>query len=185
MPSHLGKRQMGEHQIKRRNGEIVTFVVDDSDDDYVRETGPWCIKSGYLRRNIPHPDGGWIGGKRRRASSYLHRELLGLDFGDKRLCDHINGDTLDNRRSNLRIVTSQGNSHNCVYRRTSSSRFQGVVWRKRRNKWEACIRLNGHQKHLGHFTSEEEAHEAYLQAKRRLHPMFVESRLEQREEQNG
>jgi outer membrane protein assembly factor BamD (BamD/ComL family) len=43
----------------------------------------------------------------------------------------------------------------------SSSKYKGVAWHKRHKKWNAQIQINGKQKHLGYFTSEEEAALAY------------------------
>lgn len=85
---------MAELQIHRRNGRApVTLLVDDSDYDSVRSY-PWAIDArGYAR--------GPVDGKR----TYLHRLLMGLQPGDMRHVDHISGDTFDNRRSNLRVLT--------------------------------------------------------------------------------
>jgi hypothetical protein len=47
-----------------------------------------------------------------RKKVYLHRAILGLEAGDVRQCDHINRDTLDNRRANLRMATVLENAHN-------------------------------------------------------------------------
>ena len=48
--------------------------------------------------------------------------------------------------------------------RIPSSQYKGVCWNKNANKWQSQIKINGKQKHLGSFTSEEEAHEAYQKA---------------------
>ena len=45
-----------------------------------------------------------------------------------------------------------------------SSRYKGVYWIQQRKKWQASIRINGKLRHLGHFQTEEEAHQAYIQA---------------------
>lgn len=57
----------------------------------------------YARRNI------WGAG---RGQVILHRYILGLRFGDNKVVDHINGDGLDNRRSNIRVVTRRENMRN-------------------------------------------------------------------------
>lgn len=96
-------------------------------------------------------------GKQRLA--YMARVIMGLDYGDPREVDHINHNTLDNRRMNLRIVTSRQNKQNQPSRKNSSSRFVGVTWDKSREKWRAQIQVDGRVINLGRFTTEEEAAE--------------------------
>lgn len=86
----------------------------------------------------------------------------GKDPGDLQV-DHINGLTDDNRRENLRLVTRSENQHN---RRSA----KGYYLHKRDNKWRAKINLNGKEHHLGYYETEEEAREAYIKAKAKLHP---------------
>lgn len=86
--------------------------------------------------------------------------------------DHINGNKLDNCLANLREVSPRTNTENkrCAPR-NSSTRLLGV--HKSNNtsdkKWKAAIRVFGKIKHLGYFYTPEEAHEAYLRAKRLWH----------------
>ena len=86
----------------------------------------------------------------------------------KQMIDHINGVRDDNRWCNLRDVSRTVNENN---RREpgahNSSGFLGVT--KHRNRWRAQIKANGRNNVLGVFDTPEEAHEAYVQAKRRLH----------------
>lgn len=77
--------------------------------------------------------------------------------------DHVNGDGLDNRRSNLRSATSSQNSANSRPTR-GTSRFKGVSWSLTRSKWHAKICVNGKKLHLGYFASEPEAALAYRTA---------------------
>lgn len=96
----------------------------------------------------------------------LHRLLMGLTKGDGKCVDHINGDGLDNRRSNLRVCTRHENLCNrrkFVDDRTTS-RYKGVSWHTKENKWRACVKVNGRQIELGHFDSEAKAAVVYNQA---------------------
>lgn len=72
----------------------------------------------------------------------MHRVLMGLNPGDKVEVDHISGDTLDNRRSNLRLadrVTNGGNLARVNNR--GSSRFRNVHWNSRRRKWVVEMKI--------------------------------------------
>ena len=83
--------------------------------------------------------------------------------------DHINGDRADNRIANLRAVTVHENNFNVKVIRAASG-FKGVYLDKRtKKKWRAVIKVNGHTTTLGRFDEPEDAHEAYLSAKRILH----------------
>ena len=80
--------------------------------------------------------------------------------------DHINGDGLDNRWSNLRQATSSENSQNRKMPNTNQVGMKGVirVTRYGTTKFEARIRVNGKQLHLGRFETAQEAHAAYCNA---------------------
>ena len=84
--------------------------------------------------------------------------------------DHINGNGLDNRIENLRDVSHQVNCQNKrSIGKQNTSGFLGVNWRKDRQKWRAVISTRRKQKFLGFFDTAQEAHQAYLIAKRKLH----------------
>jgi hypothetical protein len=86
--------------------------------------------------------------------------------------DHVNGNGLDNRRSNLRICTSTENRRNRRKPRApGASRFKGV--RPRNEKWRAEIKINGEHRCLGTYASEEDAAKAYDAAARELHGEFA------------
>jgi hypothetical protein len=91
----------------------------------------------------------------------LHRELMGLPYGDKRQADHINHDTLNNQRSNLRVCTAAQNAQNRRIRLDGKSGYKGVSFDKQSGKWKASIRLNGALRNLGRFDSPNKAHDAY------------------------
>lgn len=71
--------------------------------------------------------------------------------------DHINGDGLDNRRANLRHVTSSGNGHNKGASPRNTSGFRGVSWMARRKMWRAYATVAGKRQHLGYFRDAEAA----------------------------
>lgn len=86
------------------------------------------------------------------------------------LIDHIDGNPGNNRIGNLRVVNSSLNQQN-QRRARSDNRQSGLLGvHPNYKKWSAGIRVNGKRIHLGSFDTPEEAHEAYLKAKRELHP---------------
>ena len=85
--------------------------------------------------------------------------------------DHVNLNGLDNRRSNLRLATQSQNGANKGTYRSNQCGLKGASPAK--GKWRSQIKLNGKVKHLGYFSSAEEAHHAYLSAARMLHGEFA------------
>lgn len=94
----------------------------------------------------------------------LHRLILGLRKGDARQVDHIDRNPLNNRRSNLRVVTPAENNQNRGGWRNSSSKYKGVSWDKYHNSWKAAIGVGGIQRNLGRYKVEEDAARAYNKA---------------------
>jgi hypothetical protein len=103
----------------------------------------------------------------------MHRQILGLGRGDGRQGDHINHNTLDNRRGNLRICTKQNNLTNQACQKNRVSIFKGVSRRRGSKRWESYIKVNGKKIHLGYYSLEELAALAYDFAALRYHRNFV------------
>jgi hypothetical protein len=86
------------------------------------------------------------------------------------MLDHINGDPSDNRLKNLRAADARINAENRRSARAGSkSKLLGAQWHKQRAKWQAAITVHKRKIYLGIFDTQEEAHEAFVSAKRRLH----------------
>lgn len=94
----------------------------------------------------------------------LHRFILNIN--DKKVIDHINGNSLDNRKENLRVCTQQQNLFNKTLSKKSKSGFKGVWFRKecKTKPWQAQIKFNSTEIHLGYFKNKVEAALAYNQA---------------------
>jgi len=90
---------------------------------------------------------------------FLHRQIMDPPAG--LVVDHRNCDSLDNRRANLRVVTQAVNMRNRRKRKNTSSRFIGVWFDKKRNKWTVQIRYNAQKLWLGRFDDESAAARAY------------------------
>lgn len=96
----------------------------------------------------------------KRLTIYLHREIMNAKKYD--YVDHINGNTLDNRKQNLRICTNEQNLHNSKKtNKECTSKFKGVCWDKSKKKWLVSITINKKHKFIGRYDSELEAAEIY------------------------
>ena len=116
------------------------------------------------------------------ANGYLNTRVLGCKYKNHRLAwlymtgdwpngqvDHINGVRTDNRIDNLRVVSHQENAQNTRKARSDnkSSGLLGVS--KNTNGWRARIMVNKKPIQIGTYNTPEEAHAAYIEAKRKMH----------------
>ena len=140
-----------------REGKPKDFaLVDRADYDALVEKRWHKKKDGYFYRNLSHRTEG-------KGSVALHRELLGLDRGNPAHCDHINRNTMDNRRANLRVTDAKGNAQNRAIRSDNSSGFKGVRFYpahpdvKMKKRWRAYAFEDGREIALGYYETPEEA----------------------------
>ena len=131
-------------------------IVDDDDFEKLMRFNKWyAVKqknSFYAKCNITLAPG-------RRTTLKMHRVIMNAKPGQ--IVDHINGNGLDNRKCNLRIVDDQKNAANRKSHSGSSSKYKGVSWHKQHNKWQANICVNGKFLYLGIFPNEIDAALAY------------------------
>ena len=128
-------------------------LVDDNVFEELNQYKWFAHRSGYAfyaHRNIQ------IGKK--RVTIPMHRQILGLSYGDKWLADHINRNGLDNRSKNLRVVTKSENNRNRREHKNNTSGHRGITWHKER--WCARIGLNGKKIWLGYHKNIQDAIEA-------------------------
>ena len=126
-------------------------LVDAEDYERVNKYKWRLDENGRAARNKNNKEG--------QRNIKMHRFIMNTPLG---MCtDHVNYDTLDNRKSNLRICTpAQSSAHRKAIPNTSS-KYKGVTWRPNRNKWYAQIKHNYKGIHLGSYDTEEEAARAY------------------------
>lgn len=97
-----------------------------------------------------------------KTTKYFHRVLTKCP---KEFCvDHINGNTLDNRLSNLRVCEHKENRRNSKINLNNSTGYKGVDFVKSKNKYRARIKYNYKEIHLGMFNNAKEAASAYNKA---------------------
>lgn len=132
-------------------------IVDAADYDWLSQWN-WSahVDKGirvYARRNTPRVNGG------NQGAVHMHRAIVDAPKG--MVVDHINHNTLDNRRANLRLCTVAENSCNRLNTKNSTSRFLGVSWNTRAKKWVAQLQTFRNNQYLGAFGNEEDAARAY------------------------
>jgi hypothetical protein len=91
----------------------------------------------------------------------LHRLAWLYVYGEfPNVIDHINGNTLDNRIENLRNGTVRQNNQN--RKKNRNGKLVGCTYNKKCKKYQAYIRIHGKFSSLGYYTTEQLAHEAYI-----------------------
>jgi hypothetical protein len=132
-------------------------LVDEADLPLVSDRR-WSFTSGYV-----------VG-----KGEYLHRVLFGLVPGDGQKVDHKNGDTLDNRRRNLRLCTQGENAQNRHRGPVGESHFRGVSRSTNGKRWVARVVTNGKGHHIGTFEYEMDAARAAARFRAEHMPFSVE-----------
>lgn len=155
--------------LHHRDGAVRDYTMIDTADVSLLGPHRWSMSNGYVI-HLARENG-------RKYPIFLHRIIMGLpsQLIDPHEVDHINRNGLDNRRQNLRILTSAGNAQNVSKRRgPTSSRFRGVSFARKRNNWMAYLRIDGKMLNLGSFATEEEAAEVVRRARAELMPFAVD-----------
>lgn len=96
----------------------------------------------------------------------LHRYLMNLTKDDKCLVDHIDGNPLNNQKSNLRICNNSENSRNSKKAKNNTSGYKGVFFENdnKKKRYKVCISINNKRKHVGRYETANEAAIAYNDA---------------------
>ena len=124
-------------------------MVDDEDYEFLQQF-KWQVDRYKSVKTHANP---------RLKDILIHRVIMKPEKGVE--IDHIDGNRLNNQKSNLRFATSSQNKINRGPRKDNKSGFKGVSWHRQRNLWTARVMIDGKYKHLGLFKTPEEAAEAY------------------------
>lgn len=150
-----------------------TILVDDEDYERVMKYN-WTLSkytfpngriNYHIKRIIRMPNG-------KKTNVILSRFILNVTDPNL-VVDHISGDQLDNRKSNLRAITQAQNAINTKKYYNNTSGYKGVSYHKRERLWCAQIYLNRKKYHLGYFYTPEEAYKAYCEASKKYHGEFA------------
>lgn len=145
------------------------YVLIDEVDKAIVEKYKWFVAVNKTNRKMYVK--GYLRGRHEDGYIYLHRLLLTPEPNMQ--VDHINGDPLDNRHSNLRICTCQQNTCNQSKRCDNTSGYKGVTWNKKNKKWHSQIWANGTNIHLGYFENKHQAALMYDMHANDLHGEFA------------
>lgn len=132
----------GEYGLGKASNADVWFKFDLDDYDKIKDYSWSLSQSRYI---ICHQ-------RKVKGYIYLHKFVMNEKNS---IVDHINGDSLDDRKSNLRKATNQQNSMNHGKSINNTSGVCGVSWNKDKQRWKAYIAVNRKQIHLGYFKEDE------------------------------
>ena len=135
-------------------------LIDDEDLEKINKFKWWLNKKEYEKSGLQYfVCNTHTNGKRHILS--LHRYLMNCSLYDKIVIDHIDGNTLDCRKNNLRRCTHAENCRNRKVSTNCSSGYRGVYWHKKDKKWVASIIYNAHAYNLGEYSDILEAVRIY------------------------
>ena len=137
----------------------MVALVDDEDFAALNKF-TWHYSTGYARSNISVQEG-------RKKIISMHRIINRTPSGF--ITDHIDRNTLNNTRKNLRTVTRSQNAFNIKIPKSNTSGHIGVHWHKYAKKWRSYIEVNGRRIHLGLYELKKLAIKARESAKKRYH----------------
>jgi hypothetical protein len=106
----------------------------------------------------------YVARRRNGKTEFIHRLLKADELEEKGIVDHINGNGLDNRRGNLRVVDKSTNAKNCKISAANQTGHVGVNYDKRHNVYYAGLKDKGRYIHIGCFRTAEAAGAARLAA---------------------
>jgi hypothetical protein len=162
--------------ISLNNGQ---FSLIDSEDFELVSKYTWCAHLHHTKKRyyaLSHDPNQYYIKSRSQVVIKLHRLIMGVT-DSKILVDHINRDSLDNRKINLRVCSIGQNNSNTNKRENSISKYKGVrrmfVKGSGRIRWYSVISVNRKRQWIGTFDTEEDAAKAYNKAAIHLHGEFA------------
>ena len=133
----------------------IKCIIDDEDYERISKYNWFYNNCGYAVKNktINSP------------KQYMHRMIMNAEKGQ--IVDHINRNTYDNRKANLRFVNKSQNAFNSKRRTTGISGTTGVYWSKVKNKWTARIKGKRKEMSLGYYLDKNDAIRARKNAEKK------------------
>lgn len=166
-----------------KNDPSITHDLVKQRFDYSPDTGEFRYRDNFSAKARK----GKVAGNKPGSDAYLYIGIGYKRYAAHRLAwlymtgawpvgeiDHVNGDTSDNRFSNLRDVTPSQNQFNQRIPKNNTSGVKGLHWLKRKNKWRASVASTrqGFNGYLGVYSSKEDAIKAIKLGRKLLHGEF-------------
>ena len=153
-------------QIELTKDEFALF----DDEDFVTVSQHrWYLRSDGIRKYAAAR----VIREHRRTTIEMHRLVLGLNIGQKIMVDHIDGNGLNNQKTNLRLANDSQNQMNQRPRRGCTSEYKGVSRCSETGMWRSKIVVARKQIYLGRYKDERKAAQAYDEAAERLFGQFA------------
>lgn len=148
------------------------YAIIDIDDLDIVSKYKWCAGAAGRQKSKVYAISRHVKPDGRVFTVRMHRIILGVTQSDI-FVDHIDGNTLNNTRSNLRPCTPRQNALNSKAPCTNTSGFKGAFLSKQSGRWYSRITDNGKRINLGTFATAEDAHLAYCKAAASLYGEFA------------
>lgn len=158
--------KFSEVPIYNNKGKVVAHMLVDNDDHDYAMSRTWRLNA---KKYACYSTGNVKTGTYKKH--LFHRIIMNVE-GDLKI-DHVNRNTLDNRKSNLRVASDLQNQMNKRGYLGCSSKFKGVTWDKQFKKWAVRVMLSGKQHFVGRFKNEKEAGRAYNKKSKELFGDFA------------
>jgi len=157
----------------------LEVLIDKEDLELVKQYSTWHVhkasnRSYYINTNTK------VNGKYNKLG--MHNLIAGTPKGMH--TDHIDGNTLNNCKENLRIVTCSQNFQNKKGDRGTASRFKGVSWRKSSKKWSVRIKVGDKNLYIGTYENEITAARMYDKAALKHYGKYARLNFSEEDNQN-
>jgi hypothetical protein len=158
IPEYEGLYQVSNY------GKIISLPK-----EWYNNKGYLCTTKQKIIKNTKRSNGyeGVALYKNKIKKYYLVHQLVAISFlnhkqnGHTYVIDHIDNNKLNNKINNLQIITQRLNSSKDIFKQNKSSKYIGVDYHKKSNKWRSRILINKKRVDLGYFNTEEEANKLY------------------------
>ena len=140
-------------------------LIDDADYGILKNYN-WQLIPGGIKKDHFYARASFNG-----KPFFMHRVIMGVN--SRMMVDHVDGNGLNNRRSNLRFCTASQNMANSRKSPRSLSKFKGVLWKKGKNLWVASAVKDYKRYYFGKYEKEEDAALAYDKGAKELFGEFA------------
>ncbi len=136
-------------------------VIVDDEDEQLMQSLRWCVSKKNEKFYVVN----------RKSGKYLHDFLIKKEKGQR--IDHIDGNPLNNKKSNLRACSHKENICNAGKKKNNTTGYKGVYLHKPSGRWFAQLKHNYKTKKLGYYETKEDAARAYNRGALKYYGVFA------------